>query len=70
MACSLACPGFPCRVIGGYHHEAAVSHAALGDDVVRKMLNFGAAPSQGRHFHAVVIVKMDMKRRHREIMMP
>src|SRR5580692_10387790 len=55
--------------LGRDHDEAAVAHAALGNDVVGEMLYLGSGPSQGRDFHAVVVVEVDMKRRHREIMM-
>ena len=56
-------------VLGWDHDEAAVAHAALGNDVVGEMLHLGSGPFQRRHFHAVVVVEVDMKRRHREIMM-
>src|ERR1700704_3228974 len=69
MSRLLVSDAFLLSVLGGDHDEEAVAHAALGNDVVGKMLHLGAAPFQGRHFHAVVVVEMDMKRRHREIMM-
>ena len=52
-----------------YHDQAAISNAALRDDVVGEMLDFGPGPLQGRHLHAIVVVEVNVKRGHREIMM-
>ena len=51
-------------------YVVSVAHAAFGDDVVGEMLNLGACALQGRYFHAVVVVEMNVKRRHREIVVP
>jgi hypothetical protein len=48
--------------LGGYHHQAAIAHAALGDDVIGEMLHLGSEPVQGGHFHAVVMVEVNVKR--------
>jgi hypothetical protein len=55
--------------LGRNHHDAAVPYAALGDDVVGEMLHLCTATFQGRHFHAVVIVEMDVKRGERKVVM-
>jgi len=68
-------PGFPARCcallssLGRNHHKATVSHPALGDDVVGEMLYLGAASFQLRHLHAIVIVEVNVKCRHRQIVM-
>src|ERR1700722_5627363 len=69
MSRFLVSNGFFLSVLGRDHDEAAISYAALGNDVVGEMLHLGSGAFQGRHFHAVVVVEVDMKRRHREIMM-
>ena len=51
--------------LGRDHHQASVSNASLGNDVVGEMLHLGAGASQGRYFHAIVIVEVNVKRRHR-----
>ena len=61
--------GLPLVRFRRYHDQAAISNAALRNDVVGEMLYLGAASFQRRHLHAIVIVEVNVKRRHREIMM-
>ncbi len=56
-------------LVGGRrdHHDAAIAHAALGDDVVGKVPDLAAGALQRGHFHATVIIEMDVQRRQRQI---
>ncbi len=49
------------RRIGRHHHHAAVPHAALGDHVLRKMLDRAGLALEHGHFHATVVVEMDVQ---------
>jgi hypothetical protein len=51
------------------HHHAPVFDAAFRDDVVREVLYLRARAAQRGHFHAIIIVEMNMKRGQRQIMM-
>ena len=45
----------------GHEDDVAVAHAALGDDAVRKCLDFGAAALEHRHFQATVVVEVHVE---------
>src|SRR3954464_7377889 len=66
MAVRLARGGGLLAGLGRYHHQPAVTHAALGDDVIGKVLQLGTGASQRRYLHAVVVFEM-VKTRGAEI---
>ena len=47
--------------------KASVAHAAFGGDVPSKTLNVARRTPQHRHFHAAVVIEMDMHRRNRQV---
>ena len=49
------------------HHDAAVAHAAFGDDVVGEMPDLAGVAAQRRHLHAIVVVEMDVQGCQREV---
>jgi hypothetical protein len=44
-----------------HHHHAAVAHAALGDHVLGEVLHGAGLTLEHCHFHAAVMVEMDMQ---------
>lgn len=57
------------RRLGRHAHELAVTHPALGDDVLAEMLDVIAFPSEHRHFEAGVMIEMHMQRGERQLVM-
>ena len=52
-----------------HHHHAAVAHAALGDDVLGEVLHGAGLALEHCHFHAAVMVEVNMERRQRQFVM-
>ena len=52
-----------------HHHHAAVAHAALGDHVLGEVLHGAGLALEHCHFHATVMVEVDMQRRQRQFVM-
>jgi hypothetical protein len=52
-----------------HQRQAAVADTTLSDDVLCAMLNVGSATFKNNHFHATFVIKMDVQRRMRQIMM-
>ena len=48
-------------------HELAISHSPLGDDVIGQMLEVTGGTPQNRDLQAASCVQMDVKRRHRQV---
>jgi hypothetical protein len=48
--------------LGRHHHDATVTHAALGNDAVGELPHILSAALKHRHLHAVVMIEMNVKR--------
>src|ERR1700730_2732268 len=51
-----------------YSNKASVTDAALGDYIPSELADVTHRAPQHRYLHATVVIKMDMQRRHRQIM--
>ena len=51
-----------------YSNKASVTDAALGDYMPSELADVAHRAPQHRYLHATVVIKMDMHRRHRQIM--
>ena len=49
--------------------DLSMAHAAFGDDAIGEFPPVAAASLQDRHFHATLVIQMNVQRRLREIMM-
>ena len=49
--------------------DLPMAHAAFGDDVIGEFPHVASASLQDRHFHATLVIQMNVQRRLREIMM-
>ena len=54
--------------LGRHHHDAAVTHAALGNNAVGELPHISSAALEHRHLHAVVMIEVNVKRCLRQIM--
>ncbi len=61
--------GTSSRRLGRHAHELAVTHPALGDDMLAEMLHVIALPSEHRHFETSVVIEMHMQRGKRQLVM-
>ena len=50
-------------------HDLPVAHTAFGNNVIGEFPHIAAASLQDRHFHAPLVIQMNVQRRLREIMM-
>jgi hypothetical protein len=50
-------------------HQLAVTHAALGDDVLAEMLHLARLAAQRRDLEASVMVEMHMQRGERQLVL-
>jgi hypothetical protein len=57
--------GFECN---GHGNEPSVTHAALGDDLPSKVPDILHCASQHCYLHAAIVIKVDVHRRNRQIM--
>jgi hypothetical protein len=56
------------RKLGWNHNEAAITDAAFGNDAVGEPPHVGAAALEHRHFHAMVMIEVNVKGCLRQIM--
>ena len=56
------------RKLGGNYHDTAVTDAAFGDDAVGEPSHISCTALQHRHFHAVFMIEVNVKRRLCQIM--
>jgi len=44
-----------------YHHNATVTNAAFGNDMIGEMLNLRGRTLQCSHLHAYIVVEVDVQ---------
>ena len=52
-----------------HHIDAPVAYAAFSDQVLGKVLHVAVAATQNGDFHAGVVIKVNMHRRQRDVVM-
>jgi hypothetical protein len=51
----------------GNGNKASVTHTALGDDMLSEVSDIAHRAPEHRDFHAAVVIKVDVHRRNRQI---